>query len=181
MKKWKEYYKSDLHRYNGVIDVRTKHLLKYFRKCQFGSGLLLFLSRIFFRRIKRKLSIELFGKTKVGKGLYIGHPFGITINDEVVIGNNCNIHRGVLIGKENRGDRKGVPTIGNDVWIGINASIVGAVSIGNDVLIAPNSFVNRNIPDHSIVFGNPCIVKHKDRATLDYVNNRYVQNVIKEK
>lgn len=176
MKKWKEYYKSDLYRYNGVIDIRTKRLLKYFRKCQFSSGFFLLLSRIIFRRIKRKLSIELFGKTKVGKGLYIGHPFGITINDEVVIGNNCNVHRGVLIGKENRGERKGVPTIGDDVWIGINAAIVGNVKIGNDVLIAPNSFVNQDVPDHSIVIGNPCIIKHKLLATSEYVNNKYDLN-----
>ena len=45
------------------------------------------------------------------------------------------------------------------------------VKIGNDVLIAPNTFVNIDIPDHSIVFGNPCIIKHKDNATEGYINN----------
>ena len=48
-------------------------------------------------------------------------------------------------------------TIGNDVWIEVNATIVGKVSIGDDVLIAPNVFVNCDIPSHSVVFGNPCI------------------------
>ena len=47
-----------------------------------------------------------------------------------------------------------MPTIGNDVWIGVNATIVGKVSIGDDVLIAPNAFVNCDIPSHSVVFGN---------------------------
>ena len=51
--------------------------------------------------------------------------------------------------------RKGTPVIGDEVWIGINSTIVGNVKIGNDVLISPNSFVNCDIPDHSIVFGNP--------------------------
>lgn len=87
------------------------------------------------------------------------------------LGNNVNIHRGVLIGQENRGARKGYPTIGNNVWIGINASIVGNVTIGDDVLIAPNTYVNCDVPSHSIVFGNPCIIRYKENATYGYVQN----------
>ena len=67
--------------------------------------------------------------------------------------------------------RKGTPTIGNKVWIGINSTIVGKITIGDDVLIAPNSYVNRDIPSHSIVFGNPCIVKYRENATENYINN----------
>lgn len=111
-------------------------------------------------------------KTNIGPGLYIGHPFGITINSDVVIGSNCNIHKGVTIGQENRGARKGTPTIGNSVWIGVNATIVGRINIGDDVLIALNSFVNCDIPSHSVVFGNPCIIKHKENATEGYINNK---------
>ena len=58
-----------------------------------------------------------------------------------------------------------MPTIGDEVWIGVNTTIVGKVSIGDDVLIAPNAFVTCDIPSHSVVFGNPCIIKHKDYAT----------------
>lgn len=58
------------------------------------------------------------------------------------------------------------------MWIGINAVIVGKVNIGNDVLIAPNSYVNCDVPDHSIVFGNPCIIKYRDNATEGYVNRK---------
>ena len=53
--------------------------------------------------------------------------------------------------------------IGNDVWIGVQATIVGKIVIGDDVLIAPNSYVNCDIPSHSVVFGNPCIIKHRDK------------------
>lgn len=51
------------------------------------------------------------------------------------------------------------------MWIGINAAIVGKIVIGDDVLIAPNSYVNCNVPSHSIVIGNPCRIIHKDNAT----------------
>ena len=76
------------------------------------------------------------------------------------------------IGQENRGRRKGVPVIGNSVWIGVNSTIVGNITIGDDVLIAPNSYVNRDVPSHSVVFGNPCIIRHQENATEDYVNNK---------
>lgn len=102
----------------------------------------------------------------------MGHAYNITINPAAVIGDNCNIHKGVLIGQTN-GGRKGVPKIGNKVWIGINACIVGNVTIGDDALIAPNSYVNCDVPSHSVVFGNPCVIKHRDNATEDYINNIY--------
>lgn len=107
---------------------------------------------------------------KIGKGLYIGHPYNITLNPETVIGDNCNIHKGLTIGQENRGKREGVPIIGNEVWIGVNVTIVDNITIGDDVLIAPNTYVNCNIPSHSIVFGNPAIIKHRDCATEGYIN-----------
>ena len=174
MKKWKEIYLKDLRRYGGnKISCETKRFLKCFRKCQFASNKLsLLFNKISFKKIKTKLNIEIYEKTSIGYGLYIGHPYGITINNNASIGNNCNIHRGVLIGQENRGARKGVPTIGNNVWIGINSSIVGKVTIGDDVLIAPNTFINCDIPSHSVVFGNPCVIKHKEYATEGYINNK---------
>lgn len=146
---------------------------KYFRKYQNVNN---FLLKIFYK-ILLKLSlkmyhIELSGDTSIGGGLYIGHPYGITINPAAILGKNINIHKGVTIGQENRGKRKGVPIIGNCVWIGINSTIVGKIVIGDDVLIAPNTYVNCDIPSHSIVFGNPCIIKYCKNATKDYINNK---------
>lgn len=74
--------------------------------------------------------------------------------------------------QENRGKRKDVPTIGDEVWIGVNATIVEKVTVGDDALIAPNAFVNCDIPSYSVVFGNTCIIKHRDNATEDYINNK---------
>lgn len=48
---------------------------------------------------------------------------------------------------------------------------MGNVTIGDDVMIAPNSFVNVDVPSHSVVFGNPCVIKHRNWATEGYVNN----------
>jgi serine O-acetyltransferase len=115
---------------------------------------------------------EISADNKIGPGLYIGHPYGITINPAAILGCNINIHKGVTIGRENRGSRDGAPVIGDSVWIGVNATIVGKITVGNDVMIAPNAFVNCDIPDHSVVFGNPCVIKHRDNATAGYINHK---------
>lgn len=154
-------------------------LLKWLRKCQTESNpILLLFWRYFFKKQKEKHLIEIYWKCNIGPGLYLGHAYCITINPKAVIGANCNIHKGVTIGQENRGKRKGVPTIGDCVWIGINSTIVGNVKIGDDVMIAPNTFVNCDVPSHSVVYGNPCIIKHRDNATEGYINRKWETEVL---
>lgn len=154
--------------------IRTKKLPLFqilLRKSQWG-GVLSQFYRLLYKLSATKSHVEISTKCKIDGGLYIGHAYCITINANAQIGKNCNIHKGVTIGQENRGIRKGCPTIGNEVWIGINSTIVGKVKIGNDVLIAPNTYINCDIPDHSVVFGNPCIIKHKENATEGYINHK---------
>ena len=87
-----------------------------------------------------------------------------------VIGKNCNIAHGVTIGQANRGKLKGYPTIGDNVWIGTGSVIVGNINIGPNVLIAPNSFVNVDVPKNSLVIGNPCKVINKENPCEGYIN-----------
>ena len=167
MNMFREYWSADKKRNCGY----SKSFLYWFRKCQFGARFLRPLYKLIFNFVRNGHGIEIPVGLKVGKGLYIGHPYNITINEKTTIGENCNIHKGATIGRENRGKRKGVPTIGNEVQIGVNATIVGKVLIGDDVLIAPDAFVNCDIPSHCVVFGNLCTIKHKDNATEGYINN----------
>lgn len=124
------------------------------------------------KKMQAHYGLEMPGKATIGEGFYLGHAYGITVNPDAVIGRNCNIHKGVTIGQENRGKRKGAPVLGDRVWLGVNSTVVGAVTIGDDVLIAPNSYVNCDVPSHSIVIGNPCRIIPRDNATEGYVNKR---------
>lgn len=166
-----EFYKADKKRYGGG-HVWGLRFLFFLRLAQTSNNLLIKrLSTIICRHYyRKKYGLEIPVSTKIGKWLYIGHAFNITINKDAVIGEYCNIHRGIVIGQENRGKRKGTPRIGNKVWIGINVAIVGNITIGDDVLIAPNSYVNCDVPSHSIVYGNPCIIKYRGNATEEYIN-----------
>ena len=177
-----EIFKKDLYRIYGEKGESLKQRffrnieIKYicaFRKLQASSNAF---TRTFYklklRRLSLKSQIQIPGCTKIGEGLYIGHFGRIIINGKAILGKNVNLATGVTIGQENRGERKGVPTIGDNCWIGTNAVVVGNIKIGNDVLIAPLSFVNFDVPDHSIVIGNPAKIIHRENATLGYVGNR---------
>ncbi len=130
--------------------------------------------RVFYWLMKRhyvyKYGFQIGGT--IGKGFFIGHFGTIVVNPNAVIGENCNIAHGVTIGMTHRGSRAGVPTIGNEVWIGTAAIIVGKIIIGNNVLIAPGAYVNFDVPSDSIVIGNPGVIKHDNQATCGYINNK---------
>lgn len=119
-------------------------------------------------RLCRKYGIEIKTNTRIGRGFLMIHPYNITVSPFATIGNNVTMMKGSTIGIS-AGKHKGAPRIGDCVYIGINSTIIGGIEVGNDVIIAPNTFVNEDIPSHSIVIGNPCKVIHKKNATADYI------------
>lgn len=141
-----------------------------FEKCQNTSGIMQKYYHFRLHRLSLKTHIQIPYTTKIGKNFSISHLGRLVINPKTIIGNNVTVGVGVVIGQENRGERKGCPVIGNNVWIGANVVIVGKINIGNDVLIAPNAYVNFDVPDHSVVIGNPGVIKKKQDATKEYLN-----------
>lgn len=104
----------------------------------------------------------------IGEGLYIGHFGGIIINASTVMGINCNISQGVTIGVSGRGNNRGVPVIGNHVYIGANAVIAGKISIGNNCVIGGNSLVTSSFPENKTIVGVPAKVI-SDNTSKDYI------------
>lgn len=91
--------KQDAERYESIS--RMPRFQKFLRKYQTASNpLSKLLYRFLYRISARKNHIEIPRDTKIGAGLYIGHPFCITVNSKAIIGRNCNIHKGVTIGQE---------------------------------------------------------------------------------
>lgn len=176
----KQIFKKDLYRWYGEkgetlkqrifrpIEIKYLYALRKLQNCKniFTKAYY----KLKLRRLSLKSNIQIPADTKIGEGFYIGHSGRIIINSRVVLGRNVNIATGVTIGQENRGKREGCPTIGDNCWIGTNAVIVGNIKIGNDVLIAPLSFVNFDVPNHSIVVGNPAKIISRENATEGYIN-----------
>lgn len=106
---------------------------------------------------------------RIGRGLYIGHYGNVILNEKAVLGCFCNISQGVTIGVSGRGEKRGVPVIGNRVFIGANAVVAGAVMVGDDSVIGANSLVITEVPPASTFVGVPA-VRSSDRGSEDYLS-----------
>jgi serine O-acetyltransferase len=107
------------------------------------------------RHYQYKFGIGIPFLTEIGPGFYIGHFGGIFIYPDCKIGKNCNLSQEVTIGNAPRGQNKGYPTIGDDVYIGPGAKIIGCVKVGNRVAIGANCVVTKDVPDDAVVVGVP--------------------------
>jgi len=122
----------------------------------FGLKYLLYpLARMLLNHYTYKYGISIPCSTKIGSGFYIGHFGGIVINGKCAIGKNCTISQGVTLGKSNRGKKAGYPILGDNVYIGAGAKVIGGIMIGDNVAIGANSVVTNDAPANSVVVGIP--------------------------
>jgi serine O-acetyltransferase len=162
---------SDLYRITGRFSTGAflSHLLlhecfKYafwMRTCRFlhDRGILgkpaLLTGKAILRHYRHKLGTNIPYRADISSGFYIGHFGGIVVNEDVMIGKNCNLMHGVTLAQANRGERKGCPIIGNNVFVGPGAVVVGQVKIGDNAVIGANSVVTTDVPDNAVVGGIP--------------------------
>ncbi len=142
----------------AVFQYRLAHFIYKKIKLQpfrfLGLLLMLFWQKI----IEITTGISIPSSSKIGHSFYIGHFGGIIINANAIIGNNCNISQGVTIGVSGRGEKRGTPILGNEVYIGANAVVTGKITIGNNVLIGACTLVNDSIPEDSVISGVPAVI-----------------------
>lgn len=104
---------------------------------------------------------EILFEAKIGKGLKLIHPFGIIISKHAIIGKDCTIFQFVTIGAvDKQGISNKAPRIGNNVYIGAGAKILGDIGIGDNVKIGANAVVTKNVPDNCTVVGPNRILKN---------------------
>jgi len=105
------------------------------------------------------------GNVSIATGCFLSSASGgVEIGEYSMISPNVTI-----VGNNYKYDRLDIPMclqeqtskgikIGRDVWIGAGASILDGAKIGDGVIVTPNSVVSTNVPDYSIVQGNPAKV-----------------------
>jgi len=88
----------------------------------------------------------------VKRGLRIPHPYGIIIHSSSYIGENCTIFQGVTLGLNEFKSNK-APILGNNIYIGAKASLIGEISIGNNCIIAAHSLITKNMIENQFAHG----------------------------
>lgn len=109
---------------------------------------------LLFKIIEIITGISLPVSAQIGKGFYVGHFGGIILHSDVVMGANCSIGPGVLIGARGNG-KKGTPVIGDNVYIGVGAKILGNVTIGDNAKVGANAVVLCDVPADRTAVGIP--------------------------
>ena len=107
------------------------------------------------QRLKIKWGIQIPLSCEIGEGFYIGHFGGITIASDAKIGKNVNISQLVTIGEAGEGEKAGAPTIGDSVYIGAGAKVIGKIKVNDNVKIGANAVVYKDIPKNAVVVNYP--------------------------
>lgn len=106
-------------------------------------------------------------KTEIGKGTILAYGgLGIVIHERCKIGKNCVIAQNVTLGGTSH--KYNVPIVGDNVYIGAGAVILGEVTIGNNVVIGANAVVTKDIPDNCIAVGVPAKIIKENINISDY-------------
>jgi len=99
----------------------------------------------------------------IGRNFSIGYwGLGVVIHSKTIIGNNCTIAQNVTIAR--KGENNDVPVIGDNVYIGAGACILGPVKIGDGAIVGANSVVMQDVPAHCVVAGIPARLINNERV-----------------
>jgi putative colanic acid biosynthesis acetyltransferase WcaB len=159
---------------NTETSLKSRLTLLMFRLAKVLEQLPIFfkLVAIFYRffyqiMIEWLLGIELPWDTQVGANLQLQHGVGLVVNHETIIGENCVLRNSTTIGNKKLADGSysAAPKIGNNVDIGANVVIIGAITVGDNAVIGAGSVVVKDVPEGAVVAGNPARVIRSANTT----------------
>lgn len=113
------------------------------------------------RRIDTLHHFHIDPRARIGPGLLVAHRNGIRIGP-AEIGSNLVVNHNVTIGKRLAAGDKGLPRIGDNVWIGPGSTLSGDITVGDNVTISAGTVLSKSVPDGCLVAGNPGRIIAKD-------------------
>lgn len=123
----------------------------------------------FLSEINRFLTgLEIHPGATIGPGFFVDHGMGVVIGETTIIGRNCVIFHNVTLGGTGKHHGKRHPTIGDNVFIGTGAILLGPLTVGNNVKIGANSFIVMcDVPSNCTVAGTPARIIKRDGVRTD--------------
>lgn len=146
--------------FHAIFFHRIAHLL-WRINIPFIPRLISQLSRLF-------TGLEIHPGAKIGKGFFCDHGAGVVIGETAIIGNNIVLFHNVTLGGTGKQSGKRHPTIGDNVFIGTAATLLGPITVGDNVKIGANSFiVMRDIPSNTTVTGTPAKITKRNNIRCE--------------
>ena len=133
--------------FKAIIYYKISHY--FYRKNHF------LIAKYISEKAKRKTGIEIHPGAIIGKNLFIDHGTGVVIGETAVVGDNVTMFHGVTLGGTGKQKGKRHPTIGNNVFIGCGAKILGNITIGDNVKVGANAVILKDVPSNVTVVGVP--------------------------
>lgn len=124
-----------------------------------------FLYKVLFVIVQMLTGVELPCEVAIGRRFRIEHVGAIVIHGDTVFGDDVIIRQGVTTGVRNTG-RQAAPKFGSRVDIGAGAKILGAITIGDDVVIGANAVVIEDVPSNAIAVGVPARIIARAKAAV---------------
>lgn len=126
-----------------------------------------FLPRLLSQIMRFFTAMEIHPGARIGRNFFCDHGFGVVIGETAEIGENCVMFHGVTLGGTGKHRGKRHPTVGDNVFIGAHATILGPVRIGNGSRIGAEAVViNRDVPSGCTVVGAPAMIVKKAGQTV---------------
>ncbi len=130
------------------------------------------LPRFFANAARFFTGIEIHPGATIGKGIFIDHGSGVVIGETAEIGDGCTIYQGVTLGGTSLSHGKRHPTLGRNVTIGVNSSVLGAIVLGDNAKVGGGSVVVKDVPANATVVGVPARVVAQDGKPIRIVSDR---------
>lgn len=119
------------------------------------------------QRTRHRTGIEIHPGATIGKRFFIDHGMGVVIGETTIIGDNCMLYQGVTLGGTGKESGKRHPTLGDNVIVGVGASVLGNVYIGDNSKIGGGAVVVHDVPSNCTVVGIPGHVVRRDGHRVD--------------
>jgi serine O-acetyltransferase len=116
--------------------------------------------------------IEIHPGATIGQSVFIDHGMGVVIGETAQIGDGSTIYQGVTLGGTSLSKGKRHPTLGRNVVVGVNAAVLGAITLGDNVKVGGGSVVVKDVPAGATVVGIPARIVAQDGLPVRAVPDR---------
>ena len=98
---------------------------------------------------------EIHPAATIGRRFFIDHAMGVVVGETAIIGDDCTLYQGATLGGTGKQTGKRHPTLGNNVMVGVGASVLGNITIGDNSKVGAGAVVVDDVPPNCTVVGIP--------------------------